>query len=52
MMQSADDIVDLPAHNLSEVMLKFMGHTLDGDRETGDCPRSDELWAEARRLIG
>lgn len=47
----ADAIVDMPASNLADMMLKFMGHTINGDHETGQCPGSGRLWAEARALI-
>lgn len=48
----SNEIVDIPARDLGDMMLKFMGHTTDGDHETGECPYSDRLWAEARALVG
>lgn len=52
MAHLADAIVDLPARNLGEMMLKFLGHTINGDHGTDECPDSDRLWAEARSLLG
>lgn len=48
----ANDIVKIPARDLGEMMLKFLGHTVGGDHETGECPSSEQLWAEARALVG
>lgn len=52
MMDLADAIVDVPATSFKDMLLKFMAHTINGDHDTEACPRSDELWAEARAMIG
>lgn len=52
MMDLADAVVDLPATSFKDMLLKFMAHTINGDHDTEACPRSEELWAEARGMIG
>lgn len=52
MTDLAGGIVNIPARDLGDMMLKFMGHTMNGDHDTGECPGSDRLWAEARALVG
>lgn len=52
MSAMVDEVIDIPARDLSEMMLKFMALTLNGAHGTGECPESDQLWAEARALVG
>lgn len=48
----ADGIVDLPSTGPMDFIFKMMAHTYNGEHDLGDCPRGEELWAEARALVG
>lgn len=52
MMDLADNIVDMPTTGLMDFIYKLLGHTVNGDYGTSECPREDDLFAEARALVG
>lgn len=47
----ADDVLDQPSTGPLDFVYKLMAHTFYGDHEVGNCPRGEELWAEARALV-
>lgn len=51
MFDLADRIVDMPCQSTTDFVYKLMGHTINGDHDTGECPRRADLWSEARALI-
>lgn len=48
----ADDVLDQPSTGPLDFVYKLIAQTFDGDHDIGDCPRKEEIWAEARALIG
>lgn len=51
MMELADRITEIPARNTHEMLLKFMGQTVNGDHEISGGPNADALWSEACALV-
>lgn len=48
----ADDVLDAPSQSPMDFICKLMAQTFHGDHEISSCPRGDELWTEARAMIG
>lgn len=48
----ADQIADLPALNIDDMLRKIMGYCFNGDHDLRDGPRGKDIWAEACALVG
>jgi len=48
----ADDVLEQPSTGPLDFIYKLMAQSFHGQHDIGDCPRGEELWAEARALIG
>lgn len=50
--QLADEVLDQPSTGPLDFVYKLMAQSFHGQHDIGACPRGDELWAEARALVG
>ncbi|NPD15771.1 hypothetical protein HOY34_11210 [Xinfangfangia sp. D13-10-4-6] len=48
----ADDILDIPSEGPMDLIWKIMAYSYHGQHEIGDGARGEEIWAEARALVG
>lgn len=48
----ADDVLDQPSTGPLDFVYKLIAQSFHDQHDIGDCPRGEEIWAEARALIG
>lgn len=47
----ADKVLDQPSAGSMDFVYKLMAQSFFGAYDIGDCPRGQEIWAEARALV-
>ncbi len=48
----ADDILDIPSEGPMDLIWKIMAYSFHGQHEIGDGDRGEQIWTEARALVG